>query len=243
MWKRKCPNCKKILIYTTKKELNRAAKKRSLCRSCSLSGKNNPNFEKKLSKKVRKKISESMKGKNHPNWGKKMPNQSQRMTGENNPMYGKKHDKNTKIIMSKIKLGKNNPFYDKKHDENYLSKVKIPKSDIVKKNMRLAAIKRIKEHYGQIMPNYNPSSIQILEEKAKELGITDLMHAENGGEFYIKKLGYWVDGYSKEKNIVIEYYEKHHENQTEKDKKRKQEIIDYLGCKVIEIKERKWLIK
>ncbi len=41
-----------------------------------------------------------------------------------------------------------------------------------------------------MQPNYNPSSIPIIEAKAEELGITDLQHAENGGEFHIKELGY-----------------------------------------------------
>jgi hypothetical protein len=88
-------------------------------------------------------------------------------------------------------------------------------------------------------PNYNKNSISILEAKAKKLGITDLQHAENGGEFYIKELGYFVDVYSKEKNIVIEYQEKHH-NITywkKRDEKRKNLIMQLLGCKFIEIKE------
>ena len=78
---------------------------------------------------------------------------------------------------------------------------------------------------------------QFAQAKAKELGITDLQHAENGGEYHIKELGYWVDGYSEEKNIVIEYYESFHEKQKERDERRKQEIIEFLGCKFIEIKE------
>ena len=69
----------------------------------------------------------------------------------------------------------------------------------------------------------------------EELGITDLQHAENGGEYHIKELGYWVDGYSKEKNIVLEYYERAHKSQIEKDIRRKQEIINHLGCEFYEI--------
>ncbi len=90
-----------------------------------------------------------------------------------------------------------------------------------------------------MQPNYNPSSIPIIEAKAEELGITDLQHAENGGEFHIKELGYWVDGYSEEKNIVIEYMELHHTRprHLKRDARRKKEIIELLGCKFIEIKE------
>ena len=88
-----------------------------------------------------------------------------------------------------------------------------------------------------MIPGYNISSILILEQRAKELGITDLQHAENGGEYHIKELGYWVDGYSKEKNIVIEYYEKHHSRQNERDLRRQKEITDLLKCEFIIIKE------
>lgn len=109
-----------------------------------------------------------------------------------------------------------------------------------KKKMRLGAIKRLEESIfngGQMFPNYNPLSISLLEQKAKELGIIDLQHAENGGEFYIEKLGYWVDGYSKEKNIVIEYYEKYHTRTKKRDKQRQKEIETHLGCKFIIISE------
>lgn len=117
------------------------------------------------------------------------------------------------------------------------------KSDIIRKKQRLITLKKIEEQIGrggQIIPSYNMSSISILEEKAKELGITDLQHAENGGEYYIKELGYFVDGYSKEKNIVIEYDEKHHfdenGNLCEKDIIRQCEIETLLGCKFIRIR-------
>ena len=92
-----------------------------------------------------------------------------------------------------------------------------------------------------LQPNYNISSIAILEAKAIELGITDLMHAENGGEFHIKELGYWVDGYSPSKNIVFEYDEKGHFDQNgllkKRDQIRQREIENYLNCIFIRIRE------
>lgn len=107
-------------------------------------------------------------------------------------------------------------------------------SEIIKK-IRLTTLKNIETRCGQIMPNYNSSAIPIIEQKAKELGIKDLQHAENGGEFTV--CGYFVDGYSPRKNIVIEYYEPFHERQKERDERRKQEIINELGCEFIEIKQ------
>ena len=109
-------------------------------------------------------------------------------------------------------------------------------SDKSKKKSRLSAIKRIKKQNGQISPNYNKSAISKIEAEAKKYNVTDLQHAETpDGEFQV--CGYFVDGRSKEKNIVFEYYEKAHKYQTERDERRKQEIIKELDCKFIEIKE------
>ncbi len=109
--------------------------------------------------------------------------------------------------------------------------------DVINKKSRISALNRIKNRVGQMSPNYNPTSIPILEQKAKELGITDLQHAENGGEYHIKELGYWIDGYSKEKNIVIEYYEPHHNKQKERDSQRQTEIMEFLKCEFIILKK------
>jgi hypothetical protein len=69
---------------------------------------------------------------------------------------------------------------------------------------------------------------------------THIQHAMNGCEFYIKELGYWVDGYDQVNNIVYEFDEKYHfdknGNLKEKDKIRQQEIIYLLNCKIIRIK-------
>ena len=81
---------------------------------------------------------------------------------------------------------------------------------------------------------YNSDACKIIDEYGKKNGY-NFQHAENGGE--IEVCGYWVDGYDKEKNVVIEYYEKKHLKQKEYDKIRKQKIINHLGCTFIELKE------
>ena len=126
-----------------------------------------------------------------------------------------------------------------KYKETCLEKYGVDnpsKFDDIVTDIRVKALKRIKNRTGQIMPNYNPSSIPIIEQYGKENGY-NFQHAENGGEHHIKELGYWVDGYDKDKNVVVEYYENYHTKQTDKDKRRKQEIINLLGCKFIELKE------
>jgi hypothetical protein len=70
---------------------------------------------------------------------------------------------------------------------------------------------------------------------------TYIQHAENDGEFHIKELGYWVDGYDKENNIVYEWDEHRHFDVygmlTPKDIQRQKEIEEHLHCKFIRIKE------
>lgn len=62
-----------------------------------------------------------------------------------------------------------------------------------------------------------------------------MQHAKNGGEFQTE-IGYFVDGYDKERNIVVEYDEKKHYKDaknnilTDKDKKRQNAIIKLLKC-------------
>lgn len=235
-WTKNCPKCNKIITYKSIQGYNGAIKNNSLCRSCSKLGKNNPMFGRDVSDETKSKLRILL------------GNQS----GENNLFYGKHHTEATKHKISKSAKGKTHSDETKlkmsesakgklisKSTRDKISKALVGYKHSVEfcKKMRKIRIDTINSRYGQMMPNYNPSSIPIIEAKAKELGITDLQHAENGGEFYIKELGYWVDGYSKEKNIVIEYYEKHHNRQVSQDIKREDEIKKYLGCEFIIIKE------
>ena len=115
------------------------------------------------------------------------------------------------------------------------------RNDKDKTKMRLSAIKRIQEKLidnNQIFPNYNKNSIFYLDKYANENNYK-IQHAENGGEFHIKELGYWVDGYDSEKNIVIEFDEKHHnkKRQIDKDMYRQNQIINHLKCSFIRLDE------
>jgi len=103
---------------------------------------------------------------------------------------------------------------------------------------RLGAIAYLEKCHGQLAPRYNINSIPIIESYGKEHNY-NFQHAENGGEYYINGLGYWVDAYDKENNIVLEIDEKHHFNKNgdlkEKDIQRQKEITELLKCKFIRI--------
>ena len=112
----------------------------------------------------------------------------------------------------------------------------------IKSKQRLSAIKRIirnLEKGGQMQPGYNPNGCEYFNMLMKKTN-TIIQHAENGGEYYIEKIGRWIDGYDKENNIAYEFDEKRHFNADgslkEKDIQREQEIKSVLKCKIIRIK-------
>ena len=98
--------------------------------------------------------------------------------------------------------------------------------------MRKSAIKRVRRQHGNMI-SYNPSSIPIIERYGKENGY-NFQHAENGGE--VEVCGYLIDGYDKDKNVVVEYYEKHHNRRKQKDLERQLAIMNELKCKFIILK-------
>ncbi len=115
---------------------------------------------------------------------------------------------------------------------------KNPFSDEHIRKLRLSAIKRIEHTAGQVYPNYNPTACKRMDEYGKQYGY-NFQHAENGGEFHIKELGYFVDGYDVEQNVVIEYDESRHYQDgklRKKDIQRQKEIEEHLGCKFIRIR-------
>lgn len=136
--------------------------------------------------------------------------------------FNKLHQNAGKSLRQNIRDGKTKPSWlGRKHSEE--SKEKIRKS----------TVNYIMNVVGS-RPRYNKSSIQILEEIAKEHG-WNIQHAENGGEFYTG-IGYFVDAYDKENNIVLEFDEAAHyvdvENNVlrEKDLIRQKNIIEHLHC-------------
>jgi len=216
-FERNCPKCNTELIYSSKQKMNRANELNSLCRGC-----------------IGKIRSEKMKTYTHNNTSKECPSCGSIIYFTNKYKY-ERSVKNNSLCRACSKKDKLNPNFG-----NTAVNFGIPHSNETLKKMRTKRIEQVRERFfngGQMYPNYNPSSIPIIEQKANELGITDLQHAENGCEFFISELGYWVDGYSKEKNIVIEYYEAFHSKQIEKDLKRQTEITNFLKCKFIIIKK------
>ena len=175
-----------------------------------------------VSQDAREKMSESHKG---------------IQSGKKNPMYGKKHsiESRRRISLSAIgkKRGPHSEETKRKISEHHIGKqyaLGHKQSEETLKNMRLSAIKRIKKQKGQICPNYNLKSQDYFRDfdlRNKTIGV----FAENGGEYHIEELGYWLDYINHDLKLIIEWDEESHydnlNNLKEKDLKRQKEIEIY----------------
>ncbi len=125
--------------------------------------------------------------------------------------------------------------------DNHISGNCCPVCSLIERRIKMISIINDRLDKGlQVFPNYNKNFCKFLDEISLESN-THIQHAMNGGEYYIKELGYWVDGYDKENNIVYEFDEKYHKyksGQKEKDKIRQLEIETLLSCEFIRIVEK-----
>lgn len=128
---------------------------------------------------------------------------------------GWNHTEETKKIISDS---------SKKHWENeeYANKVIT--------NERKAVLKRIEDNYGICLPNYNKRACEFFKKFESVSSITGGRYAMYGnGEFYIKKLGFWLDYFNEEFKLIIEWDEEGHFDPetgflTKKDIRRQKEI-------------------
>lgn len=245
-WIRNCPKCKNKISYSRKDGLNVANKENRICKKCynkvlSLQRIVGP-FIKICLKCNRKQIfsrkdilDRSIK-KNSLCINCKGENISKSLIGRISPMKGKTFSKEHKEKISKALKGKI-------ISENTCKKISIShkgmkyslESRIKRKLRRIEDLKMI----GIFHPPYNKKSCEYFKQMELDKGWNGY-YALNGGEYFIKDLGYWVDYYEPNQNVVIEWDEKYHYKSgklREKDIKRQKEIEEYLGCRFYRIKE------
>ena len=235
-WKRNCPTCMKMLEYKSKRTFNRAVKKNQSCRLCGHVGMTGY----KYSDVQRKKKSDIAKKLNFGKWMiGKSPSESTRIKLKKSNT-GRIVSDTTRKLLSIKNTGKKHSIETRRKISN------ISCSRIYKESTRLklkeSVIKLIKE--GKICkgdswrPFYNPKACEYFNKLNLENG-WKLQHALNGGEIKVSR--YWVDSYDKEKNIVVEYDEKHHYKSDgflkETDILRQQLIMEYLKCKFFRYNE------
>lgn len=215
---KKCYKCTKVIRYMDTPYWHTIKNKKRLCASCiSKESMNRPYVKRKLSIAAHN--------------AAQKPAVNRRMCLAQRYRFEREDAWNKGIPMSdaaktKLSLSRKNKCVG---DEN------PSKRPEVRKKIRLGVIRYIERCKGRCTPRYNPVACRRIDEYGKLHGLT-LQHAENGGEFYIKELGYWVDGYDKTHNVVVEYYEPHHNRRALQDEQRKQEIVNHLGCQFIELR-------
>jgi hypothetical protein len=134
--------------------------------------------------------------------------------------YGQDLADKMNLECSKYKDSKSLEFHIKKYGEIE----GLKRYDEFCANQSERALELILKNNGQVI--YNPKSIPIIEEYAKQNGY-EFQHAENGGEKQI--LSYYVDGYDEKNKTIFEYYEPVHMSTTKRDSHRIRRILNELG--------------
>lgn len=114
-----------------------------------------------------------------------------------------------------------------------------------RKKLRLSHMERIRrqDHH----PSYNETSCIFFKQFDEDFG-TQGQYATNGGEYYVKELGYWVDYINFELKLIMEWDEREHYNAEgslkERDVRRQREIQDhFLDFLFVRIREEEFLGK
>lgn len=152
---------------------------------------------------------------------------------------GKKYSAETKLKMSKSNKGKHHsPLtefkkgHKNKHSEETKQKIRNSllgkhRPEEVKKKLRLATIKYIREVCNNLHPMIGHNEKKILDELENEIGHKIIRQYEIEG--------YFLDGYVKELNLAIEVDER--PKNKERDIERENIIKNKLNCTFMRIKD------
>lgn len=227
-WIRKCPKCNRIIYHKREANCKQYDKEKRLCKFCPKLGENNPFYGKHHSNKTKSNFRKQWKEKYN--------------SGFINPNKGKTLTKEQCEKISKANSGSNNAFYQKgfftgkNHKKSSIDKIRKsligrPVSEKTKQKLRESKIR-----LGNT--NYNPKACEYFNKLNEEKG-WNLQHALNGGE--VRIIGYSLDGYDKERNIVVEYDEPKHflyGKLKKSDIKRMKRIIKHLKCEFYRYNEK-----
>jgi hypothetical protein len=169
---RRCPSCNVELSYSQQSSVNQANRNNSDCLSCSKKETTPWNVGIKNGKYITCSATDCdnsfyIEPRELNNTGDRFCSKSCSVRGENNP------------VCKAIKRGDYNAvgMRGKTHSTETLLK------------MRVSTLRGLEEKHGKLYPNYNSSACKVIDEYGDSHGYK-FQHAENGGEFHIKELGY-----------------------------------------------------
>lgn len=218
----KCPQISTSLkkFYLTKKGKQKKEKSKKIIKK-TLHGKNKQFNGKKISNGLIKKYKSGMK-----HW-----TQTEKYTKEEIKNKLGKHikDKTWEEYYGVEKAREMKEKLSVKIKGKYIGVKNPSKRTDVKRKQREGAIKYVEKIRGKCSPNIGKNEKQLLDEFELNNNCKLIR------QYYIKNLGYFVDGYWKEQNVIIEVDEKPKIN--ERDIRREKEIKEELNCKFIRIKD------
>lgn len=251
---RLCPSCGKELYYKSINNLNSGIDKKSWCRGCNLNKK--LSLEELHERNVKNQLGRHNKGKTYEEiHGEEKAKQIKRkisefpskVKGQRSKLKGRTYEDIFGVEGAKkrrkqtSKANKGRTFKDRQ--KTYVELHGPEKAEEIKRKQRVHSLNRIREQYnngGQLQPFYNPDACNYFDWIMEQTG-TFIQHAQNGGEFECKYLGYFADGYDSENNIWYEWDEKQHFNfdgtYIDYDIKRQHAIESFLNCIFIRIKD------
>ena len=230
MYTRNCPQCNVTISYKNKYYYNQSNKLNRVCRKC---GNINANKLKWANPDVRLKMLKSKRFSGRTHSRETKAKMSADRTGDKHPMFGKSISDHTRATI--IKSNKNRVYTDE-YRKKLSDAGRGRKFTVLHREKIGNSVRRYKSSCYPHGPQYNKSACVIFEEINKEMGWNG-RHAENGGEFLIKELGYWVDYYEPNLNIVIEFDEPRHKYKKTQDSIRQTRIVDLLNCKFYRLQE------
>ena len=242
-WCRKCPDCGKELEYTgTNAKYNARYQEGKLCSSCWQKGDRHPNFGNPaynkgvpMSEEQKEKLSTIKTGTKRSIESR--TKQGNSIRGEKHHNFGTPISDKQKVKLSLALKGRVSPVKGKKWTLQQRARASFvhighkPSAESRRKN-RMATINYIIKKNGGIRTSFNKKACEYFDELNKSRG-WNLQHALNGGEYHVENLGYFIDGYDKSKNIIVEYDEPYHERPAVKDRDmvRQKELIEHMAPK------------
>ncbi len=243
IWIRTCPRCKKILTYSTKLAYRRSMLENKLCRSCCRCTGGETPYKLKERKHARRCPKCGIELTYVYKYQCRRADQRGSLCFQCRGKVSQQSLTSAQIEKQRINAKTFNlkqfagfPKSDETRQRIANANRGKKRSESVKTAIRLRRAEEIATFCG---PRYNKTACEYFDWLNKWMS-WDGKYATNGGEYYIKSLGYWVDYYEPAHNIVIEWDEPRHflhGRLRDRDIVRQQRIIEELNCTFYRIKQ------